>query len=57
MEIECVDQARGKYIRIRTSIACWDGGEIWIFCGRVGLVRARVVFSKNDLPAGELTSE
>lgn len=23
----------------------------------VGLVRARVVFSKNDLPAGELTSK
>jgi len=27
------------------------------FVGGVGLVRARVVFSKNDLPAGELTSK
>ena len=32
-------------------------GRDLTFCERgVGLVRARVVFSKNDLPAGELTS-
>ena len=29
--------------------------DFWWEC--VGLVRARVVFSKNDLPAGELTSK
>ena len=48
---------RGIYIRMWTSIACWDGGEIWLFVRGVGLVRAWVVFSKNDLPAGELTSK
>jgi hypothetical protein len=28
VEISCVEKARGKYIRMWTSIACWDGGEI-----------------------------
>jgi len=33
------------------------GGDLsFCECG-VGVVRARVVFSKNDLPAGELTSK
>jgi hypothetical protein len=47
MEMERVDEARGKYIRMWTSIACWDGGEICIFCGSgVGLVRAGGLFEK-----------
>jgi len=33
------------------------GRDLYFLWECVGLVRARVVFSKNDLPAGELTSE